>query len=88
MYLNIRGLKSKMESLCEKIEEIQPTIICITETHLLKEENVEIDDYVSLRNDRNSSGGGVLIAVRKELKNICTIVEKKKEIEESLWVTR
>ena len=80
-------MKSKMESLCEKIEEIQPTIICITETHLLKEENVEIDDYVSLRNDRNSSGGGVLIAVRKELKNICTIVEKKKEIEESLWVT-
>ena len=86
MYVNIRGIKTKMESLYEKVQEIQPTLICITETHLLKKENMELEYYAIYRNDRDSSGGGVLIGIRKELENVCTIVEKKDDIEESLWM--
>ena len=85
MYLNIRGLKSKYESFLEKVTEVEPTLICITETHLLEIEPLDIDGYEIYRNDINSNGG-ILFGVRKELKNVCTIVENKKEIEESLWL--
>ena len=87
MYLNIRGMKAKFDSLLEKIDEIEPTVICITETHLLEIEEVTIDGYVPYRNDRNNSGGGIYVGIRKELEKVCTIVEKKKDIEESLWIT-
>ena len=86
MYLNIRGLKSKIDSLQEKIEEVEPTIICITETHLSEAENIVIDGYTLYRNDRDSQGGGILIGIRNQLKNVCTVVEKNKEIEESIWI--
>jgi exonuclease III len=86
MYLNIRGLKSKIDSLLEKVEEVEPAIICITETHLLKTEKVEIDGYKIYRNDRDNLGGGILIGVKEQLKNICTIVEKRSEDGEALWI--
>ena len=86
MYLNIRGIKSKIRSLNNIVEEVQPTIICITESHLMDEEDLQIDGYKNLRNDRNNDGGGVLIAVQKKLYNITTIVEKVKDVEESIWV--
>ena len=86
MYLNIRGIKSKIRSLNNIVEEVQPTIICITESHLMDEEDLQIDGYKNLRNDRNKDGGGVLIAVQEKLYNITTIVEKMKDVEESIWV--
>ena len=86
MCLNIRGLKSKYKSFLEKVLEVQPTLICLTETHLCDVEQLEIEGYEVFRNDRNSNGGGILIAVRKELKNVCTIVTKESGIGETLWV--
>ena len=88
MYLNVRGLKSKLESFIEKIMEVEPTVFCVTETRLHKDEefDMESEGYAVYRNDRNNNGGGVLIGVKKELKNVCTIVENKKDIEESIWV--
>ena len=86
MYLNIRGIKSKLRSLINIVEEIQPTIICITETHLSDDENLEIEGYKPLRNNRDKDGGGVLIAIHEKLAHIATIVDEKKEVEESLWV--
>ena len=88
LYLNIRGMKSKINSLNDILEEIQPAIFCITETHLMEKEKLDIDedDYEVFRNDRNQDGGGVLIGVERRLAHLTTIVEKKKEVEESLWV--
>ena len=83
MYLNIRGIKSKFDSLLTKIEEIEPTIICLTETFLLQKEKCEIEGYEVWP----SLVGGLLIAVKNEVKNICTIVEDKKEVGESMWVS-
>ena len=38
------------------------------------------------RNDRNKDGGGILLAVRKELGNITVEVRSTTEYLESLWV--
>ena len=38
------------------------------------------------RNDRDVNGGGVLIAVKEELANVCTVVEKSSEVGEMLWL--
>ena len=66
MYLNIRGLKSKFESFVEKIMEVNPTVFCVTETHLMELEKIDMESegYAVYRNDRNNSGGGILIGVR------------------------
>ena len=36
LYLNIRGIKSKIRSLNNIIDEVEPTMVCITETHLME----------------------------------------------------
>ena len=63
LYLNIRGIQSKIVSLRNIIEEVQPTMVCITETHLIDEEKLEIEGYEPFRNDRNKDGGGIYILV-------------------------
>ena len=37
VYQNARGLKSKIVSLAETIDDYEPTLICLVETHLSKE---------------------------------------------------
>ena len=61
---NVRGIKSKMESLKEIIEELQPDVLGIVETHLDKEEKLEeIEGYITIREEREKKGGGVLMAI-------------------------
>jgi exonuclease III len=86
-YQNIRGIKSKLESLREKIEEYSPTVVCITETHLLDTEPMSLEGYKIFRNDRDSMGGGSLIAVSEAIDSICTEVDKEKEGGETFWLT-
>ena len=83
---NIRGIKSKLPSLLTIIAEDDPTIFCITETHLLEEEKIDVEGYEIYRNDRDNLGGGVLIGVKLELNKITTIVEKSSEVGETLWI--
>ena len=85
-YLNIRGLKCKLDSLNNIIDELEPTLFCITETHLIEKEELEIDGYELYRNDRDQDGGGVLIGIQEQLKNIVTVVEKQHAVEENLWL--
>ena len=85
-YLNIRGLKSKVTTLHNIIDELQPTIFCITETHLMEKEEIEIEGYKIFDNNRDQDGGGVMIGVQNQLKDIVTMVEKHKGVEESLWI--
>ena len=84
---NVRGVKSKINSLRDKIDEVEPSVICIVETHLMDEDDLKFDGYSPpLRNDRDCFGGGILVAVRDEIKNICTVVLKKSKIGEMLWL--
>ena len=88
MYLNIRGLKCKMESLKEVIEAESPTLLCLAETHLKKDDKVDFDGYDEVfRNERDDKdGGGLLIAVRNELRNVTIEVGQEKVNGESIWI--
>ena len=41
-YQNVRGLKSKVDSIMETISDYQPILICLVETNLKKEEEIKI----------------------------------------------
>ena len=88
-YLNMRDLKSKLESLKCKIEEIQPTIIALTETWLGDEEELTINGYQTIyRNERDSQGGGggMLVAVHDSIRHIVVETARTKGLVESLWI--
>ena len=86
MYLNIRGLKSKLESLKEIIDEQKPDIIALVETLLCENDAIELKNYDIIRNDREVGGGGVLIAIKKEMKSIVIEDGTCKETTDTLWI--
>ena len=45
LYVNIRGLKSKLDSLENIITEVDPSIMCPVETHLEVTDQVEVGGY-------------------------------------------
>ncbi len=77
---------SKTEAFMDIIKEINPTVIAITETWLNDAERFEIDGYHVRRNDRKGKGGGILLAVRNEIKNITTETHRTEEGYESIWI--
>ena len=53
------------------IDDYQPGLVCIVETHMQKEEEIEIPGYsLAYRNDRSANSGGILIGIRDNIKNI------------------
>ena len=57
-YQNIRGIKSKVESLTETEDDTNPTIICLVETHMLKKEEITTPGYETVfREDRTNNSG-------------------------------
>ena len=85
-YLNIRDIKCKRDSFEEIIAINKPTVIALTETWTDDSYDMELEGYVKYPNNRNEEGGGVLVAVRKELKNVTTEVKRTKDAMESLWI--
>ena len=71
-----------------RVYDEKTVVICITETHLDKEEKLTFKGYKLFRNDRNSEGGGVLIGVQKKLKHVVVEVSRstEAEVEEFIWV--
>ena len=65
MALNIFSLMPHLDELRIFLNEQRPHIIGITETKI--ESNIEIDDYVVERNDRNRHGGGVAMYIHKSV---------------------
>ena len=53
---------------------------------MYKDYKLKIEGYEIYRNDRNEDGGGVMLAVKKELKFISVEVKQTSEYLESLWV--
>ena len=41
VYQNIRGLKSKIDSVQELVDDCQPNLLCLVETHMQEEEGYE-----------------------------------------------
>ena len=86
-YQNVRGLKSKLDSLQEMIDDYQPALVCIVETHMQKEEEIQIHGYsLVYRNDRSANSGGMLIGVRDNIKNISLELTQENKVGQSLWI--
>ena len=61
-------------------------MIAITEAHIDEDYDMTIKDYAVHKNCRDLYGGGIVIAVRKELKYVAVEVKRSTEYLESLWV--
>ena len=86
-YQNVGGLKSKLDLLQEMIDDYQPALVCIVETHMQKEEEIQIPGYsLVYRNDRSGNSGGILIGVRDNIKNISLELTQENKVGQSLWV--
>ena len=64
-------MKPKVDSLTELVEDKEPTIVCLVETHLQKEEEVAIPGYETIyRNDKTANSGEILVAVKDNIKTM------------------
>ena len=87
VYQNIRGLKSKVDSVQELVDDCQPNLLCLVETHMQEKQEITITGYETIyRNDKTSNSGGILIAVKDTLKTITMKVKEKTEIGQTLWI--
>ena len=57
MFVNIRGMKTKLESLREIIHDQKPDVVGIVETMMNERDVMRIEGYDVIRNDRNREGG-------------------------------
>ena len=85
-YNNIRGVKSKINSLREIIDQQEPHIISINETHLGEDENVEVKNYKFIYNSKKEGKMGTIIGIHNKLKDKCMIIEKISEEYEATWI--
>ena len=86
-YQNVGKLKSKLDSLQEMIDDYQPALVCIIETHMQKEEEIQIPGYsLVYRNDRSANSGRILIMVRDNIKNISLELTQENKVGQSLWI--
>ena len=80
VYQNIRGLKSKVDSVQELVDDCQPNLLCLVEIHMQEKQEIKITGYETIyRNDKTSNSGGLLIAVKDTLKTITMQVKEKTE---------
>ena len=86
VYQNARGLKSKIVSLAETIDDYEPTLICLVETHLSKEKQIHKPGCKIFRNDGTNNSRAILIAIKEKLKTIVVEVNREEEIGQTLWV--
>ena len=74
----------------QTIREHQPVLlICLVEveTHLQKEAEIRIPSYSQIfRNDRSGNSGGIMLAVKKNIKTAAMEVVQEKEIWKMLWI--
>ena len=69
-YQNVRGLKSKIDSPDETINDWEPSMIYLVETHMSPEEQIDIPGHQIYRNDGTKNSKGILIAVKNNIKNV------------------
>ena len=69
----------KIESLKSIMEEKTPAVVVLVETKLAENEDLSIDGYESWPMNRDEHGGGVMVLIRKELKNIVLVMKNRKK---------
>ena len=73
-----------MVSLERIVGEEEPAVICLVETHLDEDEQIELPGYELHRRDRNKDGGGCLIAYKLSMKTLVTKLPRQET--ESVWI--
>ena len=48
VYQNIKGLKSKVDSVQKLVDDCQPNLLCLVETHMQEEEEITIPGYETI----------------------------------------
>ena len=82
IYQNIRGIKSKVDSLAEMVEDQKHAIVCLVE-----KEEVAIPDYETIyRYDKSANSGGILVAVKNNIKTVTMQTHKQEQVGEGLWI--
>ena len=81
VYQNITGLKSKVDSVQELVDDCQSNLLCVVETHTQEEEEIEMPGCDTIyKNDKTSNSGGILITVKDTLKTIFMHVKQEAEV--------
>ena len=84
-FIGIIGIKSKVGSLTETVDDTNSTIICIVETLMPKEEEITIPGYEKIfREDVTNNSGGIVIAVKNNIKIISMQIQHEKSIGQAL----
>ena len=87
MYANTRGLHSKKICIQDMLDENKPDIFLLTETQLKSDMGIKFKGYCFFGKQRTSStGGGVGILVKEELKTIIAPYYSERNLE-IIWVT-
>ena len=85
-YVNIRGVKSKIDSLVRIANETQPQVMCVTETMLGEKEKIDIPNYEIFYNCKKAGQAGIIIAIKENLKPVTVETERTSEEYQSLWI--
>ena len=69
------------------INDYQPALVCIVETHMQKEEEIQMPGYsLVYRNDRSANSGKILIGVTNNIKNISLELTQENKVGQRLWI--
>ena len=86
IYNNVRGFKSKVDSIEAILQELGPTIFCAVETHLDKKEDVKIEGYEVKRLDGTANSGGILVAIKDTIKTVVVEIIDNTEVGQMKWL--
>ena len=68
------------------MQELDPTFIFVVESQLQGKELKALEDYDSINNEREAKrGGGILVAYKKEIKNMILKLETTERDYEGIW---
>ena len=85
--INVRGIKSKLDSLEKTLHTLGTHIAGITETHLTRGETINIPGYEWRGKERNNKeGGGIGFLIRKDIINITEDIEDLNPQSETKWI--
>ena len=88
-YQNIRGVKSKWNSLKNLIMEKQPVMVALVETHLNEHDTLEeVPGYKVIRRERKiAEGGGIAIFYKTKLEGLITLLPTcEQHTDKVVWI--
>ena len=85
MTINVRGIKSKMDSLETALHAMNIDIAAITETHLKNNEGIKIQGYIWNGKNRKGDGGGIGFLYREKISSKIIDIEHNSE-KEIKWI--